>query len=226
MTRLMKTQAGGVDIADGTYLVQLTRLEDTVLDGSAYGKGERPGLRFIFILPEALNEDGEPIELSAVATNEGLSPKTKLWAWYEALTGFQLDVNMDVDLDGMIGCEGLASVVNEPDSTGVKWARIKTLVAAPKAQGAKTSAATKPADPFEGFRKENGHINWELFAGYCKDEGVTPADLARCIQAEKAGPSAVRAWLEGGENRTLVELVLQTQEMKETEADPEDLPFE
>jgi hypothetical protein len=128
-----------VDIEDGTYVVELASWEDYELDGSRFGSGMRPGLKFHFTLPDVVNEDGEPVELTAVATAEKLTPKTKLWNWTEALTGQRLEFDDELDLDNLVGHRALALVVNE-EADGSRWARIKSLQPLPKAPARKSFA--------------------------------------------------------------------------------------
>ncbi|MFQ5813000.1 MAG: hypothetical protein ACE5I2_07410 [Anaerolineae bacterium] len=141
MARIMNTEAGGVDIQDGTYLAELRKLEDLELDGSRYGGGIRQGLKFYFDLPELMTEDGLPVELTAIATAEKLSPKTKLWSWVEALADTKLEQGQSVNLDALVGRRALAAVVNELGEDGTRWARIKSLVAQPKATVQKAPVA-------------------------------------------------------------------------------------
>ena len=225
----MRAEAGGgLEVEDGTYLVRLSAVEETDMDTSRWEKarGIIPAVRFHFELPGVPEADGEPGKLDARATAEKLTPRTKLWAWIEALTGCPLEPDTDLDLDALVGCEAMASILNEEDDNKIKWPRIKALVALPKgqSQGQPKGLPTRSPDPFDGFRKEGGDgVNWENFAAYFQNAGVTPAQLEAVI-GEKPSSRAIGKWVVGESGRSLVGLVELAG--KPSAPDPEDIPFE
>jgi len=219
MPRKMTTQAGGLEIEDGTYRVKLESWEDAEMKWE--GK-TRPGLKWTFSFPDVADEEGNPGELTAMSST-ALSPKSKLWAWYQALTGVSLDLDMEIDLDDMVGKEAQAAVVHKPGSDGTgSWPRIENLIALPKA-----GRKTKPAvDQFEGFHKEDGDLDWDNFAGRCSTEGVAGVDVAAFMGVPKATGPAIRKWVEEKPERTLLGLIEQVKHQKEHGVDPDELPFE
>jgi hypothetical protein len=217
-------EGGGIDIQDGTYLLEVTTIEETTFEDSKFGKkGPQTSVKFTFDLPDVTDEDGSVISLTATASAR-LTPKTKLWGWVEALTGEQLQVGQTVNVDGLVGCRALGLIATEAKEGGTKWTGIKALMPLPK-EG-KPKAVVSQADPWEGFREPTGDISWGDVAVYIKKEGLTPLDLAGFMGVEKAGPKQIREWIEGAPDRTFIQLVLLTREKKETSLDPEDLPFE
>lgn len=233
----MRAEAGGgLQIGDGTYLLRLVAVEEIEIDTARYEKarGVIPGVRFHFVVPEVLGEDGEPGPLDGRCTAEKLTPRTKLWAWVEALTGCPLEPDTDIDLDALVSCEAMGSIVNEPDENGIMWPRIKTLVALPKGQSTSRQSEDippppKPQDQFEGFRNPKGEIHWGNFAGRMQTEEVAPGDIARFLGTETERPSkqAMSKWVLEDPSRTLLQLLEDTKAaMAPQEADPDDLPFE
>jgi hypothetical protein len=223
--RKMTTQAGGLDIEDGTYRVKLGSLEDAEL---TWEGRSRPGLKWNFTLPDVAGEDGEPGELSAQSST-ALSPKSKLWAWYQALTGVSLDLDMEIDLDDMIGKQAQAAVIHKPGSDGTgSWPRIENLIALPK-PGRKVRGEVK-ADAYEGFRKADGEVDWDNFVGRCQTEGIPGPDVMAFIGAAPGSPrSAIRKWVEAEAGRSLIGLIMEVkrQQIEGTPpADPDELPFE
>lgn len=242
MTRQMTTEVGGVQLDDGTYELECVGLEDMVLDQSAFKKGDAvPGIKFLFEVVGMVNPEGEPLPLSAVATCEKLTPRTKLYRWGNALGLGLKEPGQKADLDAMIGHRAMGVIVNKPDADGQMWARIEDLVALPTAVGrsmktelspgdeeepSPQSSPSPPVDPWEGFREDGGDIDNNIFSNYLKKEGVTPGDLATFIGVEKATPATIRKWLEAAPDRSVVQLVLEAKEHKERQVDPDDLPFE
>jgi hypothetical protein len=225
MARKMTTQAGGLDIEDGTYRVRLESLEDT--EGVFEGKTNAL-LKWNFVFPEVPTEDGEPGELSRL-TSLALSPKSNLWAFYQALTGISLELDMEIDLDDMIGKEAQAGVIHKAgkDGTG-SWPHIGSLIALPKT-GRKVRGELK-ADAYEGFRKADGEVDWDNFVGRCQTEGIPGPDVMAFIGAAPGAPrSAIRRWVEAEAGRTLIGLIMEVKRQKVEGAppvDPDDLPFQ
>lgn len=219
MPRKMTTQAGGLEIEDGTYRVKLISLDDIEM---TWEGRTRPGLKWTFILPDVQGEDGEAGELTAQSST-ALSPKSKLWAWYQSLTGETLELDMQIDLDDMIDKEAQAAVIHKPggDGTG-SWPRIENLMALPKTGKAKASQA--PPDPFEGFRKGSA-IDWANFAACMQVEEITPLDIAAYMGVEKCTREAMGQWVTSGKG-TLRDLLLNAAKQKHEGVDPDDLPFE
>jgi hypothetical protein len=220
MARKMTTQAGGLEIEDDTYRVKLDSLEDA--EGVWEGK-TRSLLKWNWLFPDVTDEDGKAGELSDL-TSLALSPKSKLWSRYQALTGVTLDLDMQIDLDDMIGKEAQAAIIHKPgkDGTG-SWPRIENLIALPKT-GRKPKTAA--ADQFEGFHKEDGEVDWDNFAGRCSQEGVTGLDVAKFMGVPKATGPAIRQWVEEKPERSLLGLIEQAKHQKEVGLDPDELPFE
>jgi len=226
MTRKMTTEAGGLEIEDATYRVILESLEDT--KGEWKGK-PRELLKWTFRFPDVPGDDGEPGEL-AVLTSLALSPKSNLWAWYQALTGVTLDLDMEIDLEDMVGKEAQAAIVHKPgkDGTG-SWPRIENLMALPKKGKAKGPPA--PIDPYEGFRvqgdqKGTSDIDWAVFWAECGRKDVTIVDVAAFIGVAQVTPKGIRVWLEAGPDRTLGGLIADVAAVTEGGVDPDELPFE
>lgn len=196
----MKTEAGStVDIPDGTYRITVLRVEEVELDDQQFGHGKRRGAKFIFAVDEVLDEEGQPIELSAVATAEKLTPKTKLWAWVEALTGETLEPGQDVELESLIALSALGRVENEADKDGIKWARIKQLMALPKTGAALKAGAPMPegktSGVYEGFLNTEGGVNWNAFMEFAKRNGVGVAELAPVLGVERVDQNVIIQWL-------------------------------
>lgn len=224
MARTMKTQAGGLEIDDGIYRIRLESLEDTT--GEWEGK-TRDLLKWNWRFPQVLDEDGGEGELSDLSSL-ALSPKSKLWARYQALTGVSLDLDMDIDLDDMLGKEAQAAIAHKPgkDGTG-SWPRIENLMALPKKGSAKTAKAALPhTDPYDGFRKANADIDWAAFWTECGRRDVTIVDMAAFIGVPQVTPKGIRLWLEAEPDRTLAGLIADVAAVKEIGLDPDDLPFE
>jgi hypothetical protein len=217
----MKTQTGGVDIQDGTYKLTVLRIEETEFEDTKFGKGKQAGVKFTFAVDEVLDEENQPIELTANATAERLTPKTKLWGWVEALRGQPWEQDQDVDLEELIACEAMGKIVNEPDADGIKWARVKELMALPTTQTASTPAKTAGAS--EGFLKTDGSTNWQAFMTYADKAGVSVTLLAETIGAEKVSQKGIMDWLQAEPGRSLTGLV----EAAKAKLEPDDdLPFE
>jgi len=220
MGRNMRTEAGGLEIEDGTYTAKLKSIEDTELTWE--GK-ERPGLKWTFLFPDVTDEEGEPGELTAVSST-ALSPKSKLWAWYQALTGVTLDLDMEIDLDDMVRKKTQAAIIHQPSKDGTgSWPRIENRIGLPKKGKAKAPAA--PIDPYEGFRKANSDIDWALFWAECGRKDVTLVDVASFIGVAQVTPKGIRLWQEDGTDRTLGGLIADVAAIKGG-VDPDELPFE
>jgi len=243
MTRQMTTEVGGVQLDDGTYELECVGLEDCTLNQSAYGKGENvPGVKFIFHVAGMENAEGNPIELSAIATAERLTPRTKLYRWGNALGLGLKEPGQTANLDAMIGHRAMGVIVNKPDADGQIWARIEDVVALPTtvkramttepspgepdaSEPSPQSSPGPPVDPWEGFRAVNGDVDWNIFSAYLKKEGVQPGDIADYLGVPKADPATIREWAEGGAGRTAQGLILETARYKrEKQEDPAELP--
>ena len=220
MTRKMTTQAGGLEIEDGTYTVRLESLEDA--EGEWEGK-KRNLLKWNWLFPDVPDADGEPGQLPDL-TSFALSPKSKLWGRYQALTGVSLDLDMEIDLEDMVGKEGQAAIIHKPgkDGTG-SWPRIENVIALPKK--GKTKGPPAPIDPYEGFRKANSDIDWAVFWAECGRKDVTIVDVASFIGVAQVTPKGIRLWLEDGTDRTLGGLIADVIAVKGG-LDPDELPFE
>jgi hypothetical protein len=224
MTRKMMTQAGGLEIEDGTYTVRLESLEDT--EGEWEGKKNQL-LKWNFRLPDVPDEDGEPSKYSDLSSLT-LTPKSKLWARYQAFTGVSLDLDIEIDLEDMVGKEAQASFVHKTAKGDPSvYPRIESIIPLPKAGKApKPKAATAPTDPYEGFRKANSDIDWALFWAECGRHDVTLVDVARFINVSQVTPKAIRRWLETQPDRTLGGLIADVVAVMGTGVDPDELPFE
>lgn len=243
MTREMTTEVGGIQLDDATYELECVGLEDCTLDQTAYKKGDNvSGLKFLFHVVGMVNADGEPLPLSAIATAEKLTSRTKLWRWGNALGLGLKEPGQKVNLDNMIGQHAMGVIVNKPDADGQMWARIEDLVALPTAVAhtMKTEASPgesddegpqpqsspgPPVDPWGEFRDDRGDVDWKKFSAFLKKEGLTPGDLAGFMKVPKADPVAIREWAEGAPDRTAMQLILETAAAKQgAQVDPEELP--
>jgi len=219
----LKAEVGGVDIEDGTYKVTVLRVEEAVYEDSRFGEGPRTVAKFTFGLNDILDDDAQPIELTANASAK-LTPKSKLWGWFEALMGEPPTLDQEVDLDILIACEALARVANEPDRDDprIKWARIKELMALPK-PAPKAAAKGKTSAAYEGFLNTEGGVNWDAFMKYANKAGVGTEELASAIKTEKLSQKAITDWIQAEPGRTLTGLVA----IAKGPAQPEDeIPFE
>jgi hypothetical protein len=217
MTRKMKTEAGGLEIEDGTYRVSLGSLEDA--EGEWEGK-KRDLLKWNWLFPDVVGDDGEPGELSDLSSL-ALSPKSKLWARYQALTGVTLDLDMEIDLEDMVGKEAQAAIIHKPgkDGTG-SWPRIENVIALPKT--GKVKAAVSQADPYAGFRTEKAEIDWGKFKGEYEAKALTLSDIGKFLSVESVTPKGIRLWLEAGPDRSLAGLIADVSAV----SGDEDVPFE
>jgi len=222
--KLTAEAGGGVDIQDGTYLLEVTTIEETTFEDSKYKKGPQKSAKFTFVLPDVTNEDGENVTLAATASAEKLTPKTKLWGWVEALTGEQLEPGQTVNLDGLVGCRALGLINNETGEDGAKWARVKSLMPLPK-EG-KPKAAVSQADPYAGFRKPNSDIDWGIFKAEYENRGVSLVDIATFLAVQQVTPKGIRLWLEAGADRSLASLIDDVAAVVGKGVDPDEFPFE
>jgi hypothetical protein len=221
--KLTAEAGGGVDIEDGTYLVEVTAIEETVFEDSQYKKGPQKSAKFYLDLPDVTDEDRKPVSLTATASAEKLTPKTKLWGWVEALTGEQLEAGQTVNLDGLVGCRAFALVNNEVDKEGAKWARVKSLMPLPKTTGLPLpTAAPSQVDPYAGFRTDKSEIDWGKFKAEYEARALTLGDIGKFLSVESVTPKGIRLWLEAEPDRSLASLIADVAAVSGLE----DLPFE
>lgn len=170
MPVLKATAGGGVKVEPGTYECECIEANQDTIENPQFGSGDV--LRVKVRLPGVNNEDGDEVELDAMA-NLKLTPKSKLWGWIEAF-GFKLAIGQDFDTEQLRGKRAYAVVGQREGQDGALWARIEDFVALPKsAQPQKTTADILHFD-------ENGDavVDWTVMWTLLRKHGITNKHFA------------------------------------------------
>lgn len=151
----------------GSYVVTCFDAHVDKLEKSQYGDGTV--LRFILELDEEEDEDGEKIQLDAIA-NLKLSAKSKLMAWIEAF-GFHPAVGESFDTDQLVGKKAMAVIEDHQSADGGVFSRVKDLMPLPKSKGGPGKVQPSLINP-------DGSADWTVFWGAVKLAGKSRGDVA------------------------------------------------
>lgn len=138
-------RAGGMSLLDeGMYPVELLEIRDVETE---FGDS----LRWIFGVFEEEDEDGEVPEVSGI-TSIRFSEKSKAYGWASALLGYQPEVGEEVDLDDLIGLQGLGELKTGALRDGTEISNLVDLKPLPARK--KKKGKRKPAEEEEEEEEE------------------------------------------------------------------------
>lgn len=106
----------------------------------------KPCARFTFEVT-AGEFAGESISALANIPPNGIGPKSKLYGWFQTLTGKTLDDTDEVDLESLVGKACRINVVDSINKQGDPATKVKDLLPAPKPRAVSGRSGAAPAAP-------------------------------------------------------------------------------
>lgn len=152
MAIIQAKAGGGAKVKPGAYIVTCMGADADKLEDAKFGTGEV--IRFLLELDDELDEQGNPIELDAIA-NAKLTPKSKLWSWCDAF-GVPPVVGQAYDTDAVIGQKAQAIIVDKANDDGSVFSRVENIVPLPRSMGGK-------GKPSPTVINEDGSPNYTAF---------------------------------------------------------------
>jgi hypothetical protein len=182
---MRSTGVPGIHVPPGTYPVTVTEPAPVPDKITSAQYGTTNVIRFTFALDGMTTDDGEPLQIDAIA-NHNLSSLSKLNEWIRAL-GMHPEVGDEVDLDELVGRTALAMIIDgKPSKDGQVYSRVDAIVPAPKTpgqtNGAKAAQKAPAASETPAMITPEYAIDWTVFWAACKAAGIPNTEVAAEVE--------------------------------------------